>query len=105
MQARAEDGAVPPPVNRFKNYPSRISKDWRPSGFSDEPPSRAALPSPDSDAGVPAYFREPSARGSGMSIQEKPGTTDEFIRKAVSEDRQRYVKARIAAARLDIKGR
>ena len=33
-----------PPENRFKNYPSRIPKDLRPSGFTDLAPATAAPP-------------------------------------------------------------
>ena len=95
----------PPPPNRFKNYPSRISKDWRPSGFQSEDPSLYAPPAPESGESLPAQYREPAPAGSRMAIPEKLQTESDFIRTPVSDDRKRYVKERIAAARRDIQGR
>lgn len=64
----------PRPVNRFNNYPSRISKDWRPSGFREEVPSPGT-------AVVPVTPSEMSFRASlGL-----PPKTEKVIRTVLAE--------------------
>jgi hypothetical protein len=89
------------PENRFKNYPSRIPKDWRPSGYSDPDPVIAPRA-----ASVPGtLMRAPPPRGPGMSIMEKLTGQPDVIRKEPAQRAERDVDAEIAGLRQQMRKR
>ena len=93
-----------PPSYRFKNYPSRISKDWKPPLVS------VSRPAPEPEAApVPvtpgSLIRQPPPRGPGMSLLEKLTGKPDLIRSEPVQDCERDVDAEIAAMRLEMRKR
>ena len=78
-----------PPVYRFKNYPSRISKDWRPEVVSSptvEPAPRGQL--------------TPGIHPPGTSLIRKPGQENAVTgRKLTGEEKLARLEAELASRR------
>lgn len=90
------------PVNRFKNYPSRIPKDWRPTVVEPPVPAQTTLPTPIAPGSL---MRPPPPRGPGMSLMEKLTGQPDVIRSEPVQDGERDVDAEIAEMRLVMRKR
>lgn len=90
--ARLRGLAVPAPARAGSVYPSRTSKEWRPTVVSQQaaPGTQIAAPPP---------------VGPGMSLMEKLTGKPEVVRKTPSQDRDREIDERLAAARADMASR
>ncbi len=92
------------PPYRFKNYPSRMPKDWKPPlvSVSQPAPEPEAAPVPITPGSL---IRQPPPRGPGMSLLEKLTGKPDLIRSEPVQDCERDVDAEIAAMRLEMRKR